>query len=488
MVVEGKQMKEKNVKKNTLYSIIKSCSSIIFPLITFPYISRVLLAENLGKVNFGNSIVSYFALIASLGITTYAVRECSKVRDNKHKLERLSSEILTLNIGTTIFAYICLGIILIGVHRLKEYKLLIIIQSMAIIFTTFGADWLNTAMEDFKYITIRTFVFQLISLILMFIFVRTQNDYLKYAVITVVASSGGNIVNILYRKKYCKTKIVLHVNLRKHFPPIIRLFAMTLAQQIFVNSDTTMLGFFRGDYEVGLYSTSVKIYTIINTVLASIAWVVMPQMAEGYAKKDYIKLNNLIKYVIGFTATLGIPCVIGIMVLAPQLIEMIAGVEYIEAAGSLRILSISLLFSLCWGIVMNIILLPEGKDKVCLRACIISAILNMILNVCFIPQYGFIAASVTTALSQLIGIIFCVPYIDNQIKFRNKKKILIPTIVGGGVISYFLVIIKKIVESTLGTTFAIIIGSAILYFLIQIIMKNEWLEEILSSLMGKFRK
>ena len=112
----------------------------------------------------------------------------------------------------------------------------------------------------------------------------------------------------------------------------------------------------------------------------------------------------------------------------------------------------------------------------------------MILNVCFIPQYGFIAASVTTALSQLIGIIFCVPYIDNQIKFRNKKKILIPTIVGGGVISYFLVIIKKIVESTLGTTFAIIIGSAILYFLIQIIMKNEWLEEILSSLMGKFRK
>ena len=177
-------MTEKSIKRNTVYNAIKTLSSIIFPLITFPYISRVLLTENSGKIDFGLSIVSYFSLIASLGITTYAIRECSAVREEKNKLSYVASQLWSINIITTVVAYIALTVTLLCYRKLDNYRTLIIIQSLSILATTLGADWLNSAMEDFKYITIRTVAFQFFSLLLMLIFVHKPEDYMKYAVIT----------------------------------------------------------------------------------------------------------------------------------------------------------------------------------------------------------------------------------------------------------------------------------------------------------------
>ena len=192
-------MQKSNVKKNTVFNTVKTVFGIIYPLITFPYISRVLLAENVGKVNFGNSIVSYFSLIASLGVSTYAIRECSKVRDNQEELNRTASQIFSINIISTLISYFALVITLIVAQPLENYRELICIQSATILFTTLGADWINSAMEDFKYIAVRTIGMQLVSLALMFLFVRRPEDYIKYAVISVVASSGANIINIFYQ-------------------------------------------------------------------------------------------------------------------------------------------------------------------------------------------------------------------------------------------------------------------------------------------------
>ena len=174
--------------------MIKTCANIIFPLITFPYVSRILMAENIGKVDFANSYVSYFSLIASLGISTYAIRECSKAKLEKTNLEKTASQIYSINMCTTVFSYVLLVISILLFDKLEPYRLLIFIQSTTILFTTLGADWLNTAMEDFLYITIRSISFQIISLALLFVFVKNQNDYINYAIITVVSSSGANIV------------------------------------------------------------------------------------------------------------------------------------------------------------------------------------------------------------------------------------------------------------------------------------------------------
>ena len=276
-----------SLMKNTFYNIAKSFSSIIFPLITFPYISRVLMPENVGKYNFSNTYISYFTLAASLGVTTYAVRECAKVKDSRETVSRVASEIFSINVCTMMISYAALFVSLILVSRLKEYRSLILILSSTIFFTIVGADWINTAFEDIRYITLRTFMFQAISLGLMFTIVRGKDDYVKYAMITAFSLCGANVLNVFYRRRFCDIKFVLHMNWRKHFPGIIMLFVMLFAQQIYCNSDITMLGIMRSNYEVGLYSLSVRIYTALTQVISSILWVLLPRLTERYVTKDY---------------------------------------------------------------------------------------------------------------------------------------------------------------------------------------------------------
>ena len=207
----------KSLKINTLLNAIKTFTSILFPMITFPYISRVLLPENVGKINFASSFVSYFSLIASLGISTYAIRECAAIRDDKRALSKSASEIYSINVCTTLVAYILLACSLIFMRRLDSYREIIILQALGIALTTLGADWINSAMEDFQYITIRYIFFQFVSLFLMFIFVKESSDYVKYVVISLVATSGANLANVVYRKKYCKIKFTLQMRWKKHF-------------------------------------------------------------------------------------------------------------------------------------------------------------------------------------------------------------------------------------------------------------------------------
>ena len=481
-------METGSVKKNTIYSIIKSCSSVVFPLITFPYISRVLQAENVGKINFGNSIVSYFSLFASLGISTYAIRECAKVRENRQELNDKASQILSINIITTILSYVGLLLILLLARPLENYRVLIVIQSSIILFSTLGADWINMAMEDFKFITLRTFFFQLLSLILMFIFVRDPDDYMIYAVISVISSSGANIVNILYRKKYCKMRFTWQMNIGDHLPPVLKLFATLLSQQIFCSADTTMLGLLRGDFEVGLYSTAVKIYNIVNNLMSSITWVVMPKLSAAFSKKDYEEISGLLSYALNFIATIGFPCVVGMGTLAAEIVEVIAGPEYLSASTALQILSITLAISLLWGFVMNIILLPSGMDGVCMRACIFSAAFNLIFNGIFIPKFGLVAAAITTACSQFVGLMLCLPAVDKRIKIHQWKKTIAGPILGSIVVFIFVTIIKIITDHLWIKTVFSIGGSVFLYFVIQILMKNEIVIGMKDSLIQKIKK
>lgn len=477
-----------NIKKNTFFNIIKSIFGIIYPLITFPYISRILQTENVGKINFSNSVVSYFSLIASLGVTTYAVRECSKYKDDKDSLSNTASQIFSINIWSTIIAYIALVVTIIAAKPLYNYKVLIIIQSTTILFTTLGADWLNTAMEDFRFIAIRTMSMQIISLLLMFIFVRRTEDYIIYAVISVVASSGANVINIFYRKRYCTTRFVLHIDWRKHMPPILMLFSLILSQTIYTSSDTTILGLCKGDYQVGLYSTSVKIYNIVNTVVASVAWVVMPQLSANFAKINFEKINSLLKYSLNFIIVLGLPCLVGLNIITKEIIILIAGRTYLGAELSLRILTISLGFSFISGWIGNMMMLPAGKENICLKASVISAVVNIILNLILIPKWGLNAAAITTAISEFIGIIIKIPYIEKEIKIEGFKNMIEAPIVGSLGILLVGVIVKYCLKSQYMIAIVTIVISCFEYLFVLMVMKNEFAINFLKPVINKIKR
>ena len=190
-------MKVKSLKFNSIVNITKTVLGIIFPLITFPYASRILGATGIGRVDYANSIANYFILFASLGISTYAIREGAKVRDDKEKLNQLATEVFVINSISTVVAYIGL-IICSSLPVFRNYQNLILLNGTIMIFELIGVNWLFNIFEDYVYITVRTFAFQIISLIILFLFVKTKNDYFIYAGLIVFSNAGANVFNIFY--------------------------------------------------------------------------------------------------------------------------------------------------------------------------------------------------------------------------------------------------------------------------------------------------
>lgn len=482
-------MSEKSIKVNSILNVVKTISSIIFPLITFPYISRVLQPENVGKVNFGASYVSYFSLIATLGITTYAIRECSAARGDKNKLGEKASQIFSINVCTTIIAYALLGLSLVFFRKLDSYRTLIIIQSTAILFTTWGTDWLNSAMEDFKFITIRSITFQFVSLFLMFVLVQKPQDYLKYAAISVLSTCGASITNILYRRKYCTVRFTKNMHWKEHFKPILLLFVMILSQTIFNSADVTMLGVIKGDYEVGIYSTATKISNIISQVVASLAWVVMPRMSSYFAEGDYEKINKFLKKVFGVLVLIGLPCIAGVISLSNEIVLIVGGDSYQASAVPLTILMISFGCSLVGGSFLgNMVFLPSKKEKTYMYICCIATAVNVILNLFLIKIWGATAAATTTAFCSFLIMVLLIATRDKRIKLNYIREVIWAPVIGSILIMLFCGLIKTFIPILWSKVFVCISGSVIIYVFTLLLLKNELFIVLYTGILNKLKR
>ena len=480
---------KKSIKVNSILNIIKTISSIIFPLITFPYISRILQPENVGKVNFGSSYVSYFSLIASLGITTYAIRECSAARENKKRLSKTASEIYSINICTTIIAYVLLVASLVLFRRLDSYRTLITIQSTAILFTTWGADWLNSAMEDFKYITIRSLVFQIISLILMFLFIKNPDDYLKYAAISVIASCGANLTHIFYRRKYCVVSFTKNMYWNVHFKPILLLFVMIMAQSIFSNADVTMLGLMRSDYEVGIYSTAHKIEGIVSQVVSSLAWVVMPRMSLYFSEGNFDKINAMLKKSLEVLMIIGLPCIAGSFALSKEIVLIVGGADYLDAALPLSILMLSFAFSLVGGSFLgNMVLIPSKKEGTYMIICCITAAVNVTLNYILIPIGGVNAAALTTSISSLLIMVLLLIKKDKRIRLNYIWSVMWKPLLGAVLVFTYCRFISYFIFGLTRRIVICIIGGVFIYFVLLTLTKCSIINEVIHSITHKFKK
>ena len=224
--------KNKSMGLNAILNSLQSLLNLVFPLVTFPYISRTLSVDGVGKYNFANSIISYFILLAGLGISVFAVREGAKLRDNRKEFSLFASRIFTINIVSTAISYLALFLILILSTSLQKYNTAILIFSIQIFFTTLGVDWIYTIFEEYGYITARNIIFKIISALLLFIFVRHRDDYLNYIIISVVASTGSYLLNFFHSKKFCDIKLVFNFNWKNYLTPILTIFASTVAIKI----------------------------------------------------------------------------------------------------------------------------------------------------------------------------------------------------------------------------------------------------------------
>ncbi len=473
--------------KNAFYNTLKTISTVVFPLITVPYISRILTSENVGKVNFANSIISYFTLFASLGVSTYAMRECSKIKGDQKQLEKVSSEIFSINIITMLFSYIGLIYLVLYSNKVGQYNLLIFILSMNIVGGIVGTEWLNMAIGDFKYIAMRTIIIQFISLLLLFLLVHKPADYLIYAVILVFSSSGAQIINIFYRRRYCHIKFTFSLNLSRHFKPIILLFSLLLAQTIQANIDITVLGFVRTDSEVGMYSMSVKLYTTVEKVISSIAFVLIPEISGLYAKRDFDQINKLLSKTLNIINVFSFPMMLGLALLSNEILTVICGNDYTSAAMSLSILTIAMFINLYggsfWG---NLVLLPGGREAQFMIACCVSAAFNFISNCFFIPRWGMNGAAFTTVISMAIVFTLCNIRSDKNIKIHINKKNNLSILFGGFSVTVICLIFKYWLSNKVLILVFSVVTSCIIYIIVLLIFQNEALKFIFEKFLGRF--
>ncbi len=477
--------KRKSLKLNMVLNAVKGLMGIIFPLITFPYVSRVLGVDNLGRYNFSNSIVSYFILIAGLGISTYAVREGARLRDNQEAFQNFANEMFTINIVSTIAAYLGMGILLFTSPKMQEYKELLLILSLLIIFRTIGIEWIYSIFEDYVYITIRSMAFQFISLLLLFTMVKTDSDVEIYALITVISSGGSGILNYLHAKKYCRVKLTVKVDWKRHMKPILVLFATAVTVTIYTSSDVTILGLLCGDTSVGLYSVSTKVYSLVKTLLSSVLIVSISRLSAMLGCNDRVAFNDTATDIYKTLISLVLPALVGIILLRKEIILILADETYLQATNSLALLSVALFFCLgawFWG---QCILVPFQKEITVFWATVISALINIVLNLVLIPHWEQDAAAFTTVLAEGIAFAWCSLKARRLVKMNGIGVIYIKALIGCASIVLVSVLTQHFIADLMSRTIVTVIMSAVLYGIVETVLKNEAMESLMKVLKRK---
>lgn len=478
-------MKRKSLALNAFLNSLRSVLNIIFPLITFPYVSRKLTVEGIGIYNFSSSIVSYFLLVAALGISTYAIREGAKYRDNKEKIEQFSSEVFTINVYSTLIAYLLLFLCLIIFSKLRNYMVCILIFSLQIFFTTIGTEWLYQIYEDYTYITIRSIAFQILSIILLFTFVRGPHDYLSYAAITVFSAVGSNTLNYIHARQYCHVHLIFHFDWKKHLTPILILFAASVANMIYVNSDITLLGLMKNDYIVGIYSVSSKVYQIVKTLISAILIVTVPRLAMLFGKHKMKEYKDILSRLSNVLVLLALPASTGLFMLSREVILIISGPKYLRSITSLQILCLAYIFSILAWILSDCVLIPANREKYVLRSMSASAILNIVINLILIPFWNENAAAFSTVLAEMCMLVVNYYYAKDLIKdiFISKTflRTFVSSIIGCIGIILICVLCNLSFQTLIIKTILSVVLSVIMYGAILVLLKNKFAVSILSK-------
>lgn len=399
---EQKAPKIHSVQFNFVMNAILTVSSFVFPMITFPYASRVLSVDGYGKVSFATSVLTYFAMFAALGIPNYGIRACARVRDDKVKLSRTAQELMIINLITSAITYVAFFVSLVFVKRFQQDSTLLIINSASILLNTLGVTWLYSALEQYSYITVRNIACKIVSIILMFIFVHNPSDYVVYGAIAMVASGGSNLLNFLNLRKCIILKPLGNYHFKQHLKPILIFFATSVAISVYTNLDTVMLGFMTDDTQTGLYSASVKVKNLLTGVVSSLGNVLLPRLSLYVSNQESDKFYETLSKVLNFLLLISLPLTVYFIFYSRTSILLFSGAEYENATLPMQLLMPTVFLIAVSGLTGNQMLVPLGRERVVMTSVICGALVDFGLNWMFIPKWGAAGAAAATLVTEFV--------------------------------------------------------------------------------------
>lgn len=392
------------IGKNLLYNGLLTCAQYIFPLVVFPYVTRVLGVANIGLVGFIDSIVTYFILFSMMGISVVGVREVARCGKDVSKRSSVFFNLLTLHALMTLLMLSSIIVLTFTLDALKDDRALMGVGICKLIFNLFLVEWFFRGVEDFKFITLRSLIIRGSYVVAVFIFVRKPEDTLTYYFLTMLVVVVTAVVNMSFASSLVSPR-KWKLNIIPFLRPFFALGVYELMVSAYTTLNTAFLGFSTNDTEVGYYVTAMKLISILSGVFVSFSGVMLPRMSALISQGEtdifinYLKRCGLV--VIGFT----LPVIAVFEIFAPEVIHILAGQGYEGAVAPLRIMSPFLMVLGFEQLLMLQVLTPMGREKDVLYVTIVAALAGVVLNIVLVPRLGAVGSAWVWAAAETLILI-----------------------------------------------------------------------------------
>jgi O-antigen/teichoic acid export membrane protein len=394
-------------------------SQVVIPLITFPYVARVLLPSGIGQVAYVESIFRYGILISGLGMPIYGVREVAKAKGDKEKLDRLFSELFAVHFILTLIIIVFLWLIFIYIPGINNYFGFLFPGILLILSNVFLVEWYFQGIERFKFLAIRSLIVKLIFVALTFLTIKNEGDSVKYFFLGSLMLFVNALINFSVAVKsvtfYCRLNTL---DLKKHLKPLILIFSSIALISGYTLFDTLVLGLLSNQETVGIYTAGIKLARIPVLLVGALGVVLIPKLSEYYFNNDVDEFNLLVGKSLNFIITISVPITLIIFSLSDELIVSFAGNNFLKSSDVLLILS-GLSFFIGLSNVFGLqILTPLGLDKYFTYSVFFGFIVSLVGNFYLIPHYREIGAAISNMMAEVVVALATMYYASKLLSFQ----------------------------------------------------------------------
>ncbi len=448
------------MKKNLIYNLAYQLLIVILPFITVPYVSRIIGVNGIGINSYTYSVTAYFMLFALLGINNYGNRTIAKVKDNKEKLSKSFINIYSLQIIMSILM-ITLYVLYIIFFDVK-YKTIAYLQIMYLISTALDVNWLFFGLEKFKITVTRNTIIKIVSLIMIFLFIKDSGDLHLYILILDSSQLISNLLLCPFVIKEIKFEKPNLNEIKKHFKPSLVLFVPVIAVSLYKVMDKIMLGALTSVIEVGYYEQAEKIISMPMTFIAAVGTVMMPRMSNLIANGKIEENKKYINKAINLIMFVTIPMVFGLMAVAENFVPLFLGEDFTKSGILVIFLAPTLLFLSWANVIRTQYLIPNEKDKTYIVSVISGAIVNLILNFMLISKYHSIGAVIGTIVAEFTVMIIQTIAVRKELDIIKYLKDIVYYFLTGLVMFIIVCCLSEVTQNQIyNLTIQIVIGGII---------------------------
>ena len=471
---------QKSLAKNSIYNILYTVANIMFPFATSIYVSRILLPVGVGKVASAQNIASYFVTIAALGLPSYGVREFAKIRENKDERNKLFTELFLLNIVSTTLAVVGFFVLVTINRGFHGEWALYGACGLSIVFNYLNIDWMYMGVEEYGYITGRSLLIKTVSLVTLFLSVKTKHDYLLYAFISSLATGGNYVFNVIHARKFVKIDFS-GIQIRRHLKPVLLIACIIFLSSIYNKIDITMLNMMATDESVGFYTYAQKTVNMVLTMASAVTAALLPRLSYYY-ENDKIGFYRLLDKGFQILCVMTLPLTAGIALVAPQAVKFLYGEAFTPASLTMQLMCPLILIKGFGDLFCYQLVYSTKSEKIILPASTSASVINIIANAMLIPVFLQNGAVIASVFSELVTNTIQFIYMKKKIRFRINKKALVMGLFSTVIMfASVLMLMQLRLPNTTGLFIEVVCG-IVVYIAVNAVMKNSLMFEIFEKI------